>query len=107
MNELFPIESDHPLFRYFTDAERERIERTGELRRIEANDFLIRAGDTDATLFAIEAGHLDIVTPTLSVIATVGAGDVLGARTVVKRLNLASRRVVSPARFTNHKVTVR
>jgi CRP/FNR family transcriptional regulator, cyclic AMP receptor protein len=78
MNKLFPIESDHPLFRYFTDAERTRIERIGELRRIEPNDFLIRAGDTDATLFTIEEGHLDIVTPTLSVIATVGPGDVLG-----------------------------
>jgi CRP-like cAMP-binding protein len=78
MNKLFPIESDHPLFRYFTDAERTRIERIGELRQIAANDFLIRAGDTDSTLFTIEEGHLDIVTPTLSVIATVGPGDVLG-----------------------------
>jgi CRP/FNR family transcriptional regulator, cyclic AMP receptor protein len=78
MNKLFPIESDHPLFRYFTDAERTRIERIGELREIPPNDFLIRAGDADATLFTIEEGHLDIVTPTLSIIATVGPGDVLG-----------------------------
>lgn len=78
MNKLFPIESDHPLFRYFTDAERERIERLGELRHVAPDDFLIRAGDLDATLFAIEEGHLDIVTPNLTVIATVGPGDVLG-----------------------------
>jgi len=78
MNKLFPVESDHPLFRYFTDAERDRIERIGELRHVPANEFLIRAGDVDSTLFAIEEGHLDIVTPTLSIIATVGPGDVLG-----------------------------
>jgi CRP-like cAMP-binding protein len=78
MNKLFQIESDNPLFRYFTDAERERIGRIGELRSIEANDFLIRAGDVDATLFAIEDGHLDIVAPNLSIIATVGPSDVLG-----------------------------
>lgn len=78
MNKLFPVESDHPLFRYFTDAERERIERIGELRRLEAGDYLIRAGEADATLFAVEAGHLDIVTKNLSVVATVGPGDVLG-----------------------------
>src|SRR5204863_9978886 len=78
MNKLFPIESDHPLFRYFTDAERTRIERIGEMRQINPNDFLIRAGDADATLFTIEEGHLDIVTPTLSIIATVGHGDVMG-----------------------------
>lgn len=78
MNKLFPIESDHPLFRYFTDPERDRIERIGELRYVRPNEFLIRAGDHDATLYTIEEGHLDIVTPTLSVIATVGPGDVLG-----------------------------
>jgi CRP/FNR family cyclic AMP-dependent transcriptional regulator len=77
MNKLFPIESDHPLFRYFTDAERRRIEDIGELRKVDAGEYLIRAGDGDATLFAIEAGHLDIVARD-SVIATVGAGDVLG-----------------------------
>ncbi|MEA2166141.1 MAG: hypothetical protein QOK37_4268 [Thermoanaerobaculia bacterium] len=81
MNKLFPIESDHPLFRYFTESERTRIERIGELRHVAPGDFLIRAGDTDATLFTIEEGHLDIVatrsgTPTI--VATVGPGDVLG-----------------------------
>jgi CRP-like cAMP-binding protein len=77
MNKLFPIESDHPLFRYFTEGERRRIEDIGLLRKVDAGDFLIRAGETDATLFAIEAGHLDIVVRD-SVIATVGPGDVLG-----------------------------
>ena len=77
MNKLFPVESDHPLFRYFTERERKRIEDIGELRKVDAHDFLIRAGETDATLFAIEEGHLDIVARD-SVIATVGPGDVLG-----------------------------
>jgi CRP-like cAMP-binding protein len=81
MNKLFPIESDHPLFRYFTDIERQRIERIGELRRVDAEQMLINAGDTDATLFAVEQGHADIVAlrdgkPV--VVATVGPGDVLG-----------------------------
>jgi len=77
MNKLFPVESDHPLFRYFTDGERRRIEDIGLLRKVDAGDFLIRAGETDAMLFAIEAGHLDIVVRD-AVIATVGPGDVLG-----------------------------
>lgn len=78
MNKLFPIESDHPLFRYFTEEERGRIEDIALLRKVDAGEFLIRAGDTDATLFAVEAGHLDIVTRGDNVIATVGPGDVLG-----------------------------
>ena len=77
MNKLFPIESDHPLFRYFTEDERRRIEDTALLRKVDAGEYLIRAGDTDATLFAVEAGHLDIVARD-GVIATVGPGDVLG-----------------------------
>ena len=78
MNKLFPIESDHPLFRYFTEEERQRIEDIALLRKVDAGEYLIRAGDTDATLFAVEAGHLDIVARGDSVIATVGPGDVLG-----------------------------
>lgn len=77
MNKLFSIESDHPLFRYFTENERRRIEDIGMLRKVDAGDFLIRVGETDASLFAIEAGHLDIVARD-TVIATVGPGDVLG-----------------------------
>lgn len=78
---VFPLQSDHPLFRYFTEEERDRIERIGEMRTVAANDYLIRAGDTDSTIFTVEDGHLDIVAardgnPT--VVATVGPGDVLG-----------------------------
>jgi CRP-like cAMP-binding protein len=81
MNKLFPIESDHPLFRYLTDGERRRIENIAEVRRVKAGDLLIRAGDADSTLFAIEDGHLDIVATRDGrevVVATVGPGDVLG-----------------------------
>ena len=78
MNKLFPIESDHPLFRYFSEEERRRIEDIALLRKVDAGEYLIRAGDTDATLFAVEAGHLDIVARGDNVIATVGPGDVLG-----------------------------
>ncbi len=77
MNKLFPIESDHPLFRYLTERERRRVEEIGELRKVGAGELLIRAGEHDATLFAIEEGHLDIVARD-AVIATVGPGDVLG-----------------------------
>ena len=81
MNKLFPQQSDHPLFRYFTEEERTRVENMGDQKRIAAGGFLIRAGDLDSTLFTIEDGHLDIVAnrdgkPT--VVATVGPGDVLG-----------------------------
>ncbi len=81
MNKLFPIESDHPLFRYCTDEERHRIESIGEMRTVPAGAFLIRAADTDATLFAVEDGHLDILAMRDGqpvVVATVGPGDVLG-----------------------------
>lgn len=81
MNKLFATESDHPLFRYFTAEERARVERLGELRRVAQDDDLIRAGESDATLFAVEEGRLDIVAVRdghATVVATVGAGDVLG-----------------------------
>jgi len=81
MNQVFPMLSDHPLFRYFTEIERTRIESIGELRTIAANDYLIRARDTDSTLFAVENGHLDIIASRDgrdAVVATVGPGDVIG-----------------------------
>jgi CRP-like cAMP-binding protein len=81
MNKVFELQSDHPLFRYFTEAERDRVESIGELRRVPAEAYLISAGETDATLFAVEDGHLDIVAMRedgLAVVATVGPGDVLG-----------------------------
>ena len=81
MNKIFPQESDHPLFRYMTEAERDRVENIGQVKKIAEDAYLIRAGEIDATLFAVEDGHLDIVVmrdgkPT--VVATVGPGDVLG-----------------------------
>jgi CRP-like cAMP-binding protein len=81
MNKIFSMESDHPLFRYFTEAERDRIEAIGQTRRIAEGDFLIHAGESDSTLFAIEDGHLDIIGKDdgrETVLATVGAGDVIG-----------------------------
>lgn len=81
MNKLFPNQSDHPLFRYFTEAERDRVEKFGEVKTIAEGGYLIRAHEVDSTLFAVEDGHLDIIAvrdgkPT--VVATVGPGDVLG-----------------------------
>ncbi len=81
MNKLFPQHSDHPLFRYFIDDERRKIEKIGEVKTVRADTFLIRAGDRDSTLYAVEEGHLDIVTNRDGkqiVLATVGPGDVLG-----------------------------
>lgn len=81
MNKLFPQQSDHPLFRYFTDEERDRVEALGEVRKIAEGGFLIRQSEVDSALFAVEDGRLDILVypdghP--KTIATVGAGDVLG-----------------------------
>src|SRR6185295_10020167 len=78
---IFPMESDHPLFRYFTEVERERIEGIGEAKRMAEGAFLIRAGEIDSTLFAVEDGHLDIIgidDGQTIVVATVGPGDVIG-----------------------------
>ena len=78
---IFPLQSDHPLFRYLTADERKRVEDLGELRQLAQGTYLIRAGDTDSTLYAIEDGHLEIVADRdgqSTVVATVGAGDVLG-----------------------------
>ncbi len=81
MNKIFPMESDHPLFRYFTEQERARIESIGVVKRIAEGAYLIRAGEIDSTLFAVEDGHLDIVgfdNGQQTVLATVGPGDVIG-----------------------------
>ena len=78
---VFPPQSDHPLFRYLTEDERNRVEKLGKMRYLSEGDYLIRARDTDSTLFAIEDGHLDIVANRDGkevVVATVGPGDVLG-----------------------------
>lgn len=81
MNKIFPMESDHPLFRYFTEDERRRVEAIGDVRRIAEGAYLIRAGELDSSLFTIEDGHLDIMVSRegeQTVVATVGPGDVLG-----------------------------
>ena len=81
MNRLFPMQSDHPLFRYFTEKERERIEGIAEVKTVAEGRYLIRAGDLDSRLFAVEDGHLDIVANRdgqETIVATVGPGDVLG-----------------------------
>ena len=81
MNKLFAQQSDHPLFRYFTDEERDRIESLAEVKKIAEGGFLIRQSEVDSTLFAVEDGRLDIlVYPDghAKTIATVGPGDVLG-----------------------------
>ncbi|HEY3052778.1 MAG TPA: cyclic nucleotide-binding domain-containing protein [Thermoanaerobaculia bacterium] len=81
MNKLFHAQSDHPLFRYFTDDERKRVESISEIKRMAEGAYLIRAGEVDSTLFTVEDGHLDIVAMRAgrqTVVATVGPGDVLG-----------------------------
>ena len=81
MNKIFSMESDHPLFRYFTDAERDRIEAIGSAKRVAEGAFLIRAGEIDSTLFAVEEGHLEVIgidDGVQKVFATIGPGDVLG-----------------------------
>ena len=79
MNKLFPQHSDHPLFRYFTDDERRKIEKLGEVKTVRAGEYLIRARELDSRLYTVEEGHLDIVGKEKnSILATVGPGDVLG-----------------------------
>src|SRR5512146_214417 len=78
---IFTQQSDHPLFRYFTDEERTRAEKIGELKMIAPHSYLIDAGSLDSTLYAVEKNHLDIVAVRDGepvVVATVGPGDVLG-----------------------------
>lgn len=81
MNQLYPQQSDHPLFRYFSSAERSKIEGLGKVVKIANDGFLIRESEMDSTLFAVEDGHLEIMgtrngKPVM--LATVGPGDVLG-----------------------------
>ena len=81
MNKIFSMESDHPLFRYCTAEERDRIEGIAEVKKMSEGAFLIRAGEIDSTLFAVEEGNLEIIgydDGVQKVLATVGIGDVLG-----------------------------
>jgi CRP-like cAMP-binding protein len=81
MNKLFAMQSDHPLFRYFTDEERDRVEALGKISRIAEGGFLVREKEIDSTLFTVEEGRLDILVykdGQAKTIATVGPGDVIG-----------------------------
>ncbi|HVT04354.1 MAG TPA: cyclic nucleotide-binding domain-containing protein [Thermoanaerobaculia bacterium] len=81
MNRIFTQQSDHPLFRYFTRDERERVEDLAKVFTIEAGGFLIEQGEVDSTLFAVEDGHLEVVIERGNeekTVASVGPGDVLG-----------------------------
>ncbi len=81
MNDLYPAQSDHPLFRYFDPGERARIEELAESRLVPKGDLLIREGEQDSRLFSIESGRLEIVgrrDGEAAMIASIGPGDVLG-----------------------------
>lgn len=81
MNNVFELQSDHPLFRYFTPEQRARIEALAKVYTLEEGGLLIDAGEDDSTLFAVEDGRLDVLVNRKTapqVIASVGPGDVLG-----------------------------
>lgn len=81
MRDIFEAESDHPLFRYFTASERERIEKLAKVFTLDAGGLLIEAGEEDSTLFSVESGHLEVLARrgAESVkVASVGPGDVIG-----------------------------
>jgi len=81
MNDIFETESDHPLFRYFTAPERERVEALAKSFTLEPGGLLIEAGEEDSTIFSVESGHLEVIATRgdeLVKVATVGPGDVLG-----------------------------
>ncbi len=78
MNTLFVDHSDHPLFRYLGEADRDRLEALATVIELQDGQTLIREGDRDTRLFAVEQGVLEIVTGGERVIAAVGPGEVLG-----------------------------
>lgn len=81
MEGMFPVESDHPLFKYLNAAERAQIEDLGSVLPIASDGFLIREGQKDSALFSVESGRLEVVTVRdgeENVVATIGPGDVLG-----------------------------
>ena len=81
MNNIYELQSDHPLFRYFTPAERSSIEAMAKVFTLDEGGLLIDESEVDSTLFAVEDGYLDIVINRNSApqtIASVGPGDVLG-----------------------------
>ncbi len=81
MNDIFELQSDHPLFRYFTPEERSRIEALAKVFTLDEGGLLIDEGEVDSTLYGVEDGHLDIVVGRQAaprVMAAVGPGDILG-----------------------------
>jgi CRP-like cAMP-binding protein len=81
MNNIYELQFDHPLFRYFTPEERSRIEALAKVFTLEEGGLLIDEGEDDSTLFAVDEGRLDVLINRKSapqVIASVGPGDVIG-----------------------------
>lgn len=81
MEGMFPVESDHPLFKYLSASERAQVEDLGSVLSIASDGFLIREGQKDSALFSVESGRLEVVTVRdgeENVVATIGPGDVLG-----------------------------
>lgn len=81
MNNIYELQSDHTLFRYFTLEERSRIEALAKVFILEEGGLLIDEGEDDSTLFAVEEGRLDVLVNRATapqVIASVGPGEVLG-----------------------------
>lgn len=81
MNSIFQPQSDHPLFRYFVERERDQVESLGEIVKMSEGSYLIREGELDSALFAVEDGHLEVVIVRNGeerIVASVGPGEVLG-----------------------------
>ena len=81
MNTLYQPQSDHPLFRYFSAEERDLFEALAKTVQVASGTYLIRAGETDSTLYSVEDGHLDVLVDRGGkelVVATVGPGEILG-----------------------------
>lgn len=98
MNSLFPDQSDHPLFRYMDDAERDLVEAVARVVELQEGDLLIRAGESDTKLYTVEQGVLEILTPDRRAMVTVGPGDVLGEVSFLDDSpRSASVRAASPA----------
>lgn len=79
MSSIYPLQSDHPLFRYFEPGERKAVEELGSLVTISKGGYLIRESQKDTALFTVERGRLEVLVPGEDrLVATVGPGDVLG-----------------------------
>ncbi|HUP64111.1 MAG TPA: cyclic nucleotide-binding domain-containing protein [Thermoanaerobaculia bacterium] len=95
---LFPEQSDHPLFRYFDDGERTLVEAIGLVIELDDGAILAKAGQRDTRLFTVEQGVIEIVAPNGRVLATVGTGDVIGEISFVDESpRLATMRAAEPS----------